>query len=220
MSASESFGSTMHNTLLEFYRIVMQSKQSSLFEDYKEDTSLKRLLGIYEQKWIGVGYESKEHMEERKKRGAEILKQFYTHFKEGIPAIEFLEKKFNVKIGDYTVRGRIDRADRMPDGTLEIIDYKTGKSKPQKDVDKDTQLMIYAIAASECFEKPASKLTLYFLDEDIKVSTEPDSKILKETKEEIIETADNINKSDFQPTPSKFKCPYCPYRKICDKAEL
>jgi AAA+ ATPase superfamily predicted ATPase len=36
----------------------------------------------------------------------------------------------------------------------------------------------------------------------------------------IIEIADNVNKSDFGPTPSKFTCPFCPYRKICDKAEL
>ncbi|MBN1258471.1 PD-(D/E)XK nuclease family protein, partial [Candidatus Peregrinibacteria bacterium] len=220
MSANASFGSTMHNTLLEFYRLVLQSKQAALFEDYKEDLSLERLLKIYGEKWINSGYESRDHMEARKKRGKEILEQFYGHFKEGIPAIEFLEKQFKVKVGDYTLSGRIDRADKLADGSLEIIDYKTGRARPQEAVDKDEQLMIYALAAAEAFDKPASKLTLYFLDEDIKVSTEPDAKKLDKLKEGIIETCDKINGSDFAPTPSKFKCPHCPFRKICDAAEL
>ncbi|MBU0706117.1 PD-(D/E)XK nuclease family protein [Patescibacteria group bacterium] len=39
-------------------------------------------------------------------------------------------------------------------------------------------------------------------------------------KSELIETADKINKSDFAPTPSKFVCGFCPYNKICDRAEV
>jgi len=206
--------------LLEFYSLVTQSRQARLFEEYKEDLSLKKLLSIYEDKWIPVGYESKEHMQTLKKRGKEILERFHKHFKERVPDIEFLEKSFKLKVGSYTIKGRIDRADKMEDGTLEVIDYKTGKAKSQKEVDSDQQLMIYAMAARDCFGKSAGKTTLYFLDEDVKVSAKPDIKALEKTKEKIIEIADEINKSDFAPTPSKFKCPFCPYKKICDKAEL
>jgi len=220
MSGPQSFGASIHNTLQEFYNLVSQSKQAQLFEEYKEDLSVDRLLSIYEEKWIPVGYESKEHMQTLKKRGKEILERFHKHFKERVPNIEFLEKSFKLKVGDYTIKGRIDRADKTEDGTLEVIDYKTGKSKSQKEVDSDQQLMIYAMASAECFGKPASRSTLYFLDEDVKVSTKPDTAVLEKTKEKIIQIADRINKSDFSPTPSKFKCPFCPYKKICDKAEL
>ncbi len=219
-SGALSFGSTMHNTLQEFYIVVGQSKQASLFTDFNEDLSLDRLLEIYESKWMSGGYESKAHMEASKERGKGILKLFYTHFQEGIPAIEFLEKGFKLKIGDYTISGRIDRADKRADGTLEIVDYKTGKSKSQKDVDNDMQLKIYAMAAKECFNQPASKLTLYFLDDDLKVSTEPDDEKLEKARAEIVEVADQINQSDFEATPSKFKCGFCAYRKICDRAQL
>ncbi|MBN2087751.1 UvrD-helicase domain-containing protein [Candidatus Peregrinibacteria bacterium] len=220
MNGAASFGSSLHNTLNEFYKLVTQSKQASLFESYEEDLSLKKLLEIYEDKWIPYGFDSKEHHDTLKKRGKEILEGFYEHFKDEVSNIEFLEKGFKLKAGKYTITGRIDRADKLPDGTLEVIDYKSGKAKSQKDVDKDQQLMIYAMAVKECFNQTASKLTLYFLDEDIKVSTEPDEEKLEKFKDKIIEIADKVNESDFAPTPSKYICQFCAYRKICDKAEL
>ena len=218
-SGATSFGSSLHNTLNEFYKLVTQSKQASLFQDYEEDLSLERLLSIYEDKWIPAGYESRAHHDTLKQRGKEILENFYGHFKDEVARIEMLEKGFKLKVGKYTISGRLDRADKLPDGTLEIIDYKSGKSRTQKEVDKDEQLAIYALAAKECFGKPASKLTLYFLDEDVKISTEPDGGKLDKLKEDIIETADQVNESDFAPTPSKFVCGFCPYNGICDRAE-
>ncbi len=218
-SGAASFGSSLHNTLNEFYKLVSQSKQATLFEDYKEDLSLERLLTIYEDKWIPVGFDSRDHHDTLKKRGKEILEKFYGHFKDEVTRIEYLEKGFKLKMGKYTVTGRIDRADSLSDGTLEVIDYKSGKTKSQKDVDKDQQLMIYALAAKECFGQSASKLTLYFLDDDLKVSTEPDDDKLDKMREGIVETADKINDSSFTPTPSKFVCKWCPYNGICDRAE-
>lgn len=219
MSGAQSFGSAMHNTLQAFYQLVEQSKQQSLFEEYSEVVSLDRLLSIYEEKWIDVGFESPAHRDTLKKRGQEILETFFEHFKEGIPSIVYLEKSFKLKVGDYTLSGRIDRADRLADGTLEIIDYKTGKAKKQEDVDKDQQLMIYAMAAEEALGQPASKLTLYFLDDDVKISTHPDEKKMSKLKEKIIKTADKINQSNFTPTPSQRICKFCPFNKICDAAE-
>lgn len=219
-SGATSFGSSLHNTLNEFYKLVDQSKQATLFEDFTEDLSLDRLLTIYEDKWIPVGYESRAHHDTLFKRGAEILTKFHEHFKQEVTRIEMLEKPFKLKVGKYTISGRIDRADKLSDGTLEIIDYKSGKSKPQKEVDKDEQLAIYALAAKECFGTPASKLTLYFLDDDLKVSTEPDADLLTKISDEIIELGDKVNDSDFAPTPSKFVCGFCPYNKICDVAEV
>ncbi len=219
-TGASSFGSSLHNTLNEFYKLVNQSKQAVLFEDYQEDLSLNKLLSIYEDKWISVGYESREHHDSLKKRGKEILENFYKHFKKELTDVEFLEKGFKLKLGKYIITGRIDRADKLPDGSLEIIDYKSGKSKKQKEVDKDQQLMIYAMAVKDCFNLSASKLTLYFLDEDIKLSTESSPEKLDKLKSDIIETADEINVSDFKPKPSKFLCQFCPYKKICDKADL
>lgn len=217
-SAALSFGITLHNTLLEFYKLVLQTKQASLFTEFEDQTSLAKLHELYQSKWVSVGYESKAHLKTAFERGKEILNKFYDHFKEDVTRIEFLEKGFRLKLGDYVLNGRIDRADRTEDGSLEIIDYKTGRAKTQKEMEKDMQLKIYALAALECFSQTASKLTLYFLDDDLKLSTEPDFSDFEAIKAEIIHLADAINASDFSPTPSKITCSYCAYRGICDAA--
>ncbi|MFH0820902.1 MAG: ATP-dependent DNA helicase [Candidatus Peregrinibacteria bacterium] len=217
-AANLSFGISMHSTLQAFYKSVEQQKQASLFTEFQPDLSLEHLLQIYDEKWVNQGYEGRQHMELRKARGREILVAFYGHFKEDIPRIRFLEKGFKLKVGDYTLSGRLDRADDLPDGTLEIIDYKTGRSKTEKEAAEDLQLFIYALAASECFNLPASRLTLYFLDEDIRVSIQPDTKKLEAAKIEIQSIADEINRSNFSPTPSQHKCQYCPFNKICDSS--
>lgn len=213
-----SFGSTMHNTLLEYYKLVGQSRQASLFSDFDPDLSLDKLLEIYENKWIDQGYESKVHMEKRKERGKEILSLFYERFKNNLPQVKFLEKGFRLKVGDYTLTGRIDRADQKNDGSLEIIDYKSGRSRSQKEVDSNLQLTIYAMAARDCFGIPASLLTLYFLDDNEAVSTESNEKKEEKAKQKIIQLGNEINQSNFEPKPGKFKCEFCAYRKICDVA--
>jgi DNA helicase II / ATP-dependent DNA helicase PcrA len=213
-----SFGSTLHNTLQEFFKAVEQGKQASLFTEFSPNHSLERLLQIYEEKWIPVGYTNKAHMELRKERGREILKVFHERFSQQIPQVKYLEKAFAVKVGDYTIRGRIDRVDEKPDGSVEIVDYKTGAPRTQKDVDNDLQLALYALATEEALKLPVSALSLYFLDSDEIVTTHPAPKVLEKAKKTVQEVGDKINASDFDPTPDKITCKYCPYRKICDVA--
>jgi RecB family exonuclease len=40
--------------------------------------------------------------------------------------------------GGFRFVGYVDRVGRVPDGSTEIIDYKTGRSRSQADVDADT----------------------------------------------------------------------------------
>ncbi len=213
-----SFGGTMHATLQEFFKAVEQSKQATLFTEFTPDFSLKRLLEIYEDKWIPVGYETKAHMDLRKERGREMLKALHERFSQNMPQVKFLEKAFALRLGEYIIRGRIDRIDEKPDGTVEIIDYKTGKVRSQKEVDGDLQLALYTLATRETLKLPVSALTLLFLDSDEAVTTTPDEKVLEKAKNTVKELGDRINASDFAPTPDKMTCKFCPYRKICDAA--
>jgi RecB family exonuclease len=126
-----------------------------------------------------------------------------------------LEKGFNLKVGDYTVRGVIDRIDEVAGG-VEIVDYKTGSvPKDEKYLDKD-QLLIYQAAASEVLGEKPALLSYYYLDANQKMSFIGTQEEIGEIKKKIIETVEEIEKSDFSPKPSLFSCKNCDFKDICE----
>ncbi len=230
-SASFSFGSTMHNTLQKFYERIQELnglKQDSLFglpADKFIDSNIKvpsfeELLQIYEEKWISDWYVSKRQREDYHKKGKEILKVFYASEEGNWNVPISLESGFKVKVGDYTISGRIDRVDKLEDGTLEIVDYKTGKSKEKLVGKEKDQLLIYQIVASTLPEYKhvgeTSKLTFYYLNDNIKTSFIGKEKELEKLKGKLAKTIEQIHERKFEATPSKFICGRCDFRDICE----
>jgi len=64
-----------------------------------------------------------------------------------------VEQRREVAFGDYTIHVRLDRLDRLADGGLAILDYKTGKRATPADWLgprlKDAQIPLYAVQANE-----------------------------------------------------------------------
>jgi len=209
LSHALSFGSSVHNALNAFYQELKQGKTPSL----------ERLQAIYEKYWIPIGYTSPAHLKARKAQGLEILERFYTTQAEDWIIPSFLERPFTLKTkSGLCVSGRIDRIDRLSDGTFEVIDYKTGRLKDQRFIDKDLQLSIYALACQDALKIPVSKLSLYYLEDNKKISTVRSVDTLEKTKNELETIAQTIGTSKFEPVPSPMICKYCDYRLICNKA--
>jgi DNA helicase-2/ATP-dependent DNA helicase PcrA len=199
-----NFGVSVHETLKDFYRILMADKSRATFDLMKE---------LFEKNWLSSGYDNKEHEIRRREQGLRILTKFYedNHDPWVIPA--FIEKNFNIKIGDYMLTGRIDRIDKLPDGVYEVIDYKTSESKAIDQM-KKLQLYLYALVCRDIFRIPATKLSFYFLEDGKKVSISTGYDELDSVKEDILNYIEQIRKTDFVPTPG-FLCQFCDYRLIC-----
>lgn len=221
-SAAQSFGISMHATLKNFYLAVKNGKKQ-----YK-----KLIIEALKENWIAEGYASKSHEEKMFKRGEGYLLEF---LKSGfdpkkmpiaqeqlfvvpldLPARSGQVYQRRLKIG-----GKIDRVDRLPGGKIEIIDYKTGANVPtQKQIDHDLQLTFYALAATSIREAPFGKtakdvkLTLYYFDNQEKVSTTRTPKQLDEAEDVILKWRGEIEKSDFKCSGSFF-CKNCEYSLMC-----
>src|SRR5206468_12195451 len=81
------------------------------------------------------------------------------------------EESFEIHIGETKVVGRIDRIDSRPDGTVAIVDYKTGKPRDQDAADASLQLSLYAIAAEEKWGYKVGALIFHNLAENVPVIT-------------------------------------------------
>lgn len=204
-----NFGASVHDTINKFYEQVRDSA----------DPTLELLKELFEKNWICSGYDNKGHEQARKKHGLEIMDLFFKNEeKSGFKVPAFLERPFHLKIGDISFTGRIDRIDKLGDGTYEVIDYKTGKSKRDAKLNKDLQLSLYALACRDIFRIPVSKLTLYFLEDGQRNSIEAKELDLEQLKEVLKGTVDELKESQFAPTPG-FLCGFCEYRILCNAAQ-
>lgn len=221
-----SFGSSVHQTLQKFFEQVKASvavEQVALFgEQHKQEKKLPteaELIKIYDEVWIDDWYDSKSQQAEFKKKGREALKLFYSQWEKEKTIPERLENRFKLQVGEFVLSGAIDRVDRLPDGSVEIIDYKTGQSKEKLEPDNKRQLLIYQLAAAQHLKEKVGKLTYYYVEDGKKLSFLGRTEDLEEIKEKIIATIEKIKQSEFTPTPSPHLCKFCDFNKICEYSQ-
>lgn len=136
------------------------------------------------------------------------------------PASQVLEteRRFKVEIGGARVKGRFDRIDRLANGDVAIIDFKTGRAKTQDDADDSLQLSVYALAAAKEMGGTVSSLVFINLENGAAVETRRTAKQLSEAEEEVRTIAARIAAGEFEPKPSG-ACFWCSYQMICPKHE-
>jgi RecB family exonuclease len=153
--------------------------------------------------------------------GKEILKNFLENFLEEQPKVKVaqgvlgLEMDFRLKVRDDTIRGKIDRVDELPDKSIELIDYKTGKSKERLHKEDKEQLLIYQLAGEQVLGKLPEKLSYYYLNDNKKISFFSNEKEREEFKLEILKKIEKIKESDFKATPG-WHCKFCDFKDICE----
>ena len=207
--AMATFGNVMHRTVREFVAEFGKRKKFALEE----------VLAIYDREWSAAGFIDDYHEEEYRKAGREQLAAFHKTYCSAPADVLHQEKTFELPLEhDVIVTGRMDQVNRIDGNEVEIIDYKTGKPKDVKATAKDMQLSVYALAAEEVLELDPSRLVFYNLMNNEAVATTRDAKALKETREKIVEVADNIRARSFPAKPG-FGCNHCDYKPLCPAHE-
>ena len=128
------------------------------------------------------------------------------------------EQSFEIRVGETSVVGRIDRIDRLPDGSVAIVDYKTGKARDQENADESLQLSLYAIAAHEKWGYTVGALIFHNLEENVPVSTTRTEAQLVAARGRVAAAALGIADGKFEPKLG-IHCNFCAYRSLCPVKE-
>jgi ATP-dependent helicase/nuclease subunit B len=150
-------------------------------------------------------------------------------------AVEELETKHRVRSGGALIDVRVDRMDRLEDGTQVILDYKSGRAvTPDWEVERTThpQLLVYLLAA----QAPVSALAVAHLDpksvvfkgigdEDfrlpgVKAAAGSWSRQLQVWNEQVAQLAGDFVRGDARVAPMDKACDYCHLHAFCRIADV
>ena len=202
------FGKMMHEILQEFLEPLIRDEKAC---------SKEELLDLYEEKFVRDGYDSPEERDRFYKEGLSILSSFHKNITGGtLPKVLFLEKDFLFNIGDYKLKGTIDRIDQLEDGSLDVIDYKTGNPKDKLALKDKKQLLLYHLFIEETQGKKVGRLTYNYLRDGSSLSFAAKEKELIKVREDVVKDIEAIRSGDFSPNPSEFNCKHCDFKQICE----
>ncbi|HEX2097418.1 MAG TPA: PD-(D/E)XK nuclease family protein, partial [Solirubrobacterales bacterium] len=203
---NQRFGILIHNVLERFHK-------------EGEEEGLPRLMDLFEAGWRRSGFGTSDDELQFRDRAREAMRLYWEREREAEGAPVWLERKFDIKIGEHHVRGRVDRVDRLPGGDHELIDYKTGERKNEADLESDLQLALYRLAAREAWEVEASTGSYYYVLDAEKVAAPVRSDDAERVERTVLQVGEGILGQDFEPRPSPTVCSWCDYRLVCPAAE-
>ncbi len=123
------------------------------------------------------------------------------------------------EIDGLLLRGYVDRLDVAPDGSMRVVDYKTGRSPSELFERKALfQMKFYALVLWRMRGQIPAMLQLVYLGNGELVRYQPDEADLVATERKITALWAAIERaattSDWRPRPSRL-CEWCDYRGFC-----
>lgn len=201
---ADTAGSHVHRVLCDIFSKVP-----------REERTEERLMQMFEEGWQALSprYLRMPGVDELHDSSAEQLRRFaQQHDLRAEPLM--VEPYFQVAITpDVTLFGRVDRIDENPDGTLTIIDYKTGQAPDEIEAG---QLYLYAIMIEAELGRRVSQISFWYLDDGAVWTTEFTDAERRETRVNLLAAVEEMAKvTEFPPTIAPH-CGHCPYLHACE----
>lgn len=180
------YGNVVHKTLELFFQ---KSKEAGII------LPSAKLLEIY-QDTLESEYLLHEYYEEFSKRGKKNLEQYYHERKDDFTTNLETEKRlsgltFTLNSGEeIMLTGILDKLEYLPDGTVRVIDYKTGKAWSEKTKEEKASLrrqIVFYKLLLESYEENGKKFTM---SEGVLDFVEPNKKGFFETERIVVTDAD------------------------------
>ncbi len=183
-------------------------------------TTVHEAIAALEENWVEAGYANHDEMMQELAEGKAILEAHIDRWqREPVNAKTIaVEKLYRRDLGPFDLIGRIDRLDEHEDGTLEIIDYKSGRQivTPQEVAD-DLAMGIYQLILQDYFPHRKIMASIVALRSGEKATASLSADALDEFRFLILELGQKILHRcwEFEQPYSKSLCSACDFRALC-----
>lgn len=206
-----SFGTTLHAVLQRFH----DSGDTGV-------TTTEQAVAALEESWIDAGYSSQDEMMQAMAEGKAIVERYVESVatKPVTAKTLWIEKTLRLDLGQFVLLGRIDRVDEHEDGTLEIIDYKSGRSGvSENEVASDLAMGCYQLMVRDQFPDRPVMATIIALRTGESASARLSDAEASEFRQDIAFIGQEILARDYDGlTPvKKSLCDDCDFLPLCQK---
>ncbi len=206
-----SFGSSLHRVLERFHD-----------EQDAGVTTVDEAVAAVEENWVDAGYGSAEEMAEALGEGKAMIERYVedvvTHDRGGRNLM--IEKTLSMHFDRFKLVGRLDRLDELPDGTLEIVDYKTGRQTVTvEEVADDIALGCYQLLVRELYPDRHIVATIVALRSGERATHGMNGAEIGQFQHDIEALGNEILEVDYpELVPvSKPLCPRCDFLPLCKR---
>jgi putative RecB family exonuclease len=170
----------------------------------------EQLLDAFEAQWPA---EISERDARAIEEGRSLLGDYLRRQGDAWPQVRFVEEAFRLELGRYTLVGTLDRVDELPDGSLQIVDYKTARTPPTA---PDTfQLDVYQLGLAAKTGELAARIVFEYLRHGLHHRVEVDDRNLRRTVERVEAVVAAVEADDtLHPRPGDY-CRRCDYSAYC-----
>jgi putative RecB family exonuclease len=211
-----SYGKSIHAVLEKLLSCHM-GKDGQLYSNDMAlfPTSLAQLL---DEAWLTDGYTDQADQEKRRREALRVLTAFFPVFQSTWPQMLYAEHLINIELDGIPFTGIIDRIDRVDDGLLRVIDYKSSKPREASTLTSHRfQVALYAAALGQQdeFREHRFILQTYYLRENLKAEMNEGSEAcISRARQVLTKAASRILSGDFRAKRSR-KCFVCDFRDVC-----
>ena len=122
-------------------------------------------------------------------------------------------------VGDMRLRGIIDRLDVAPDGSLIVVDYKTGRA-PSERFERSSLggVQTYALLCESVLGRAPSEVRLLYLRQPVAIVSTASEQTIRGQRKRTVAVWSAIERAcraeDFRPNTGPL-CDYCSFRAEC-----
>lgn len=201
------FGTWLHNVLEAMHKRAID-------DEHVGEWDQNQALELARREFGKAGLSEIDHMSE----GLDILDRWIAaHPRVDCYNVLAVESRFEIEIAGYQVMGYIDRIDRLPNGWIKVVDYKTNRALYRdEDLNSNLQLSIYAMAAKALFPwAKGVELEFDMLRHTCIQQTHRSAKDL-ELASQYVQTMVEAALSDREFAPKLHRlCGWCDHRRTC-----